>query len=125
MGWKRPFVHDLLFSDFAPTRIDRGIVLVGRKAMQHVARADFVQQVPRVVRVERVLHRVQVVEIAEELVEPMDRRQELILVAQVVLAELPRRVAQFLQRRCDRRRLGGHADTGPRLPDRRQSRADR
>ena len=44
----------------------------------------------RVVRVLRVLLGVQVVEVAEELVEPVDGRQELVLVPEVVLAELRR-----------------------------------
>jgi len=36
----------------------------------------------------RVFHRVQVIEVAEELIKPVDGRQELILVAKVILAEL-------------------------------------
>jgi hypothetical protein len=41
---------------------------------------------------------VEVVEVAEELVEAMDRGQELVPVAEVVLAELPGGVAQRLER---------------------------
>ena len=60
----------------------------------------------------RVLHRVQVIEVAEELVEAVDGRQELVAVAQVVLAELTRGVAHRLQDRRDGRRLRGQADRG-------------
>ena len=42
---------------------------------------------------ERVFHRVQMIEVAEKLVEPMEGGQEFILVAQVVLAELAGGVA--------------------------------
>ena len=41
----------------------------------------------------RVFHRVEVVEVAEELVEAVHGRQELVAVAQVVLAELAGGVA--------------------------------
>ncbi len=43
------------------------------------------------------LLRVQVIQVAEELVESMDRRQVLVAIAQVVLAELSGRVALVLQ----------------------------
>ena len=45
----------------------------------------------------RLLFGVQVVEVAEELVEPVVGRQELVLVAEVVLAELAGGVAERLQ----------------------------
>jgi hypothetical protein len=58
-----------------------------------------------VVRGLRVLLGVQVVEVAEELVEPVHRREELVPVAEVVLTELPGRVAEGLQQLGDRRIL--------------------
>ena len=58
----------------------------------------------------RLLLRVQVVEVAEELVEAVHRRQVLVQVAEVVLAELPRRVAERLQQLGDRHVLGLEAD---------------
>ena len=64
----------------------------------------------------RVLHRVEVVEVAEELVEAVDRRQELVQVAQVVLAELAGGVAHRLQRRRDGRRLAGMPIGAPAWP---------
>ena len=60
--------------------------------MDHVARADYVQQLLRVGGMRGVLHRVEVIEVAEELVEAVDGGQELVEIAQVVLAELPRGV---------------------------------
>ena len=93
--------------------------------MEHVARADLVLQLRRVVAMERVLHRVEVIEVAEELVEAMHRRQELVAVAQVVLAELAGGIAQRLEGRGDRRRLGRHADRRARLADGRHPGADR
>ena len=55
-----------------------------------------------VVAVLRLLLGVQVVEVAEELVEAVHRRQVLVAVALVVLAELARGVAQALEHRGDR-----------------------
>ena len=61
--------------------------------MDHVARADLVLERGRVVGCGRVLHRVEVIEVAEELVEPVHGRQVLVQVAEVVLAELAGGVA--------------------------------
>ena len=69
MRRQRPFVGDLLLADLAPARIDRRIVGVGRESVQQIARADLVLEVLRIVRVEGVFHRVEVIEIAPELVE--------------------------------------------------------
>ncbi len=79
----------------------------------------------RIVRMARVLHRVEVIEVAEEFVEAVHRGQELVQVAQVVLAELAGGVAHRLQRRGDRRRLRRHADRRAGLADGRQAGADR
>ena len=72
-----------------------------------------------------VRHRVEVVEVAEELVEAVHRRQELVEVAEVVLAELAGRVALRLQGGGDRRGLGRHADVGAGLADGGHAGADR
>ena len=58
----------------------------------------------------RVLHGVEVVQVAEELIEAMDRRQELVEVAQVVLAELPGGVTHRLECGGDGHRLCRDAD---------------
>ncbi len=89
-----------------------------------VARTDGVDEILRVVGAERVLHGVEVVEVAEELVEAVDGRQELVEIAEVVLAELPGGVALALQDGGQRGRLGGHADVRARLADRGQAGAD-
>ena len=52
------------------------------------------------------------VEVPEELVEPVRRRQELVLVAEVVLPELPRRIPERLEQLGDRRVLGAQPDVG-------------
>jgi hypothetical protein len=66
---------------------------------QHAARAEALTEggVLRIVGVLRLLLGVQVVEVAEELVEAVVGRQELVLVAEVILAELARRIAEVLQ----------------------------
>jgi hypothetical protein len=46
----------------------------------------------------RVFHRIEVIKVAEELVEAVDGRQELIPVTEMVLAELASRVALSLKR---------------------------
>ena len=87
-GHKLARVLDLLLADLAPARVDRGVVGGGRHRADHVARTDLGPQVLRIVRMAGVFHRVEVIEIAEELVEAVHRRQELVLVAEMVLAEL-------------------------------------
>ena len=65
------------------------------------------------------------IEITEEFVEPVHRGQELVPIAQMVLAKLPSRVAHRFQHGSDGRRLIRHADRGPGLPDRGEPGADR
>ena len=52
-----------------------------------------VQQLLRIVGMRRVFHRVEVIEVAEELVEAVHGRQELVVIAEMVLAELAGGVA--------------------------------
>ena len=102
---ERAGVLDRLPADPAPARILGRVVDVGRLGAQHAARAELLPKarVPRVVEVLGLLLGVQVVEVAEELVEPVHGRQVLVLVAQVVLAELPGGVAERLEELRDRR----------------------
>ena len=93
--------------------------------MDHVARADDVQQILRVVGMRRVFHRVQVIQIAEEFVEAVDGGQEFVQVAQMVLAELAGGVAQRLERGGNGAGFGRNADLGARLADRGHAGADR
>ena len=73
--------------------------------MQYAARAELrlERRILRIVDVLRLLLGVQVVEIAEQLVEAVDRRQQVVAVAEVVLAELAGRVAKRLEQFGDRR----------------------
>ena len=124
---QRAFVDDLLLADLAPARIDSvGSSVSVAKECTQVARTDRSLQVLRVVGIpERVLHRVEVIEIAEELVEAVHAWQIFVAVAEMVLAELPGGVAHRLQRGGDGRRLCGHADVGAGLTDGGQAGADR
>ena len=118
-------VLDLLLADLAPARVDRRIVGGRRPRVQHVARTHDIQQVLRIVRMARVFHRVEVVEVAVELVEPVHGRQEFVAVAEVVLAELARGVAHRLQDGCQRDRLRRQAGRRAGLTHGRHAGADR
>src|SRR5262245_42295036 len=67
--------------------------------MNNAARPELLSELRalRVVRVLRLLFRVQVIEVAEELVEAVVRGQELVFVTQMILAELSRRVTELLE----------------------------
>ena len=108
---ERAGVLDLLLADLAPARHLGRVVLVGRPAVDHVARADVVQQFLRIVGMRRVFHRIEVIEVAEELVEAVDGGQELVAVAEMVLAELAGGVALRFERRGDGAGLGGQAES--------------
>ena len=95
--------------------------------MQHAARAEMLLElrVLRVVGVLRLLLGVEVVEVAEELVEAVHRRQVLVLVAEVVLAELAGLVAERLEELGDGRIFGLQADVGAGHADLGEAGADR
>ena len=78
-----------------------------------------------IVGVFRLLLGVEVVEVAEELVEAVRGRQELVAVAEVVLAELAGDVAERLEQLGDGRILRLQAESEPRQPDLGQPGADR
>jgi len=80
--------------------------------VDHVAWADFGQQFLGVAGVRGILHRVEVIQVAEELVEAVDGGQELILVAKMVLTELAGGVALRFERGGDR--AGFRGQTGGR-----------
>ena len=109
---QRAGVLALLLADLAEARVDGRIVLVRRKAVQHAARAELRLEgrVLRVVHVLRFLLGVEVVEVAEPLIEPVDRGQHVVAVAEVVLAELAGRVAERLEQV---RRASGLPSSGP------------
>ena len=101
---ERAGVFDRLLADLAEARVVGRVVLVGRLALEHAARAPLglERRVLRVVGQLRLFLGVEVVEVAEELVEAVDRRQRLVAVADVVLAELAGRVAEALEQPADR-----------------------
>ena len=118
---ERTGVLDGLLADLAEARIDRGIVAVGGLAFEHAARAELgeVGRVLRIVRQFRLFLGIEMIEVAEELVEAVHGRQRLVAVADMVLAELPGGVAEVLQQAADRRvqlahahRRAGKADLG-------------
>src|SRR5206468_4735725 len=121
---KRAGVLDLLFAYLAPARHHCGVIRSGRPGMDHVAGADFIQQLLRVVGMRRVFHRVQVIEVAEEFVEAVDGRQEFIQIAEMVLAELSSLIALGFEGGSDRAGFSRYADLGPRLADRRHASAN-
>ena len=101
---QRAGVLDRLLADLAEARVFGRIVHVGRLAFQHAARAELgeVRGVLRIVGQFRLFLGVEVVEVAEELVEAVDGGQRRVAVADVVLAELAGGVAEALQQAADR-----------------------
>ena len=79
-----------LLADLAEARIDRLIVDIRCLAVQHAARAVLRAErgVFGIIWVLRLLLGIQVVKIAVELIEAVNRGQKLIAVAEMVLAEL-------------------------------------
>src|SRR5438046_10313845 len=73
----------------------------------------------------RIFHCVEVIEVAEELVEAVDSGQEFIQIAEVVLPELAGRVALRFERGSDGASLCGNPDFGTRLADRGHACANR
>ena len=74
---ERAGILDGLLADLAEARIDRGVVLVGRPAPEHAARPELrtVGGVLRIVGQLRLFLGIEVVEVAEELVETVHGRQ--------------------------------------------------
>jgi hypothetical protein len=99
-------VLDALPADPTPARLFRRIILLGRPTVKNPAWAKTLAE-PwevlgwRVVRKLRLLLRVEVVQVAVELVEAMHRRQELIEIPKVVLTELAGRMAEWLEQLRD------------------------
>ena len=71
-----------------------------------------------------IFHRVEVIEVAKELIKSMHRGEELIEIAQVILPELSGGIAHGLEHGGDGRRGRRHADLGARLADCRHAGAD-
>ena len=130
--WLRRGV-DLLIDGLHPLAGERTGVLDLLAALavaprvQHAARAVLLPElgILRVVVGLRLLLGVQVVEVAEELVEAVHRRQVRVAVAEMVLAELAGGVALLLQQVGDRRRPVGDALRRTRHADGQQAGAER
>ena len=73
----------------------------------------------------RLLFGIQVIQVAEELIEAVVGRQILVAVAQMVLAELSGRITQRLERLCDGDVALLQADRRSGMPDLRQARTQR
>ena len=71
----------------------------------------------RIIGMRRIFHRVEVIQVAEELVEAVDGGQELIQIAEMILAELAGGVALRFERGGNRAGLGRHSGLGARLAD--------
>jgi hypothetical protein len=84
LGIERAGVLDLLLADLAPARHHCGVIRIGRPTVNHVARAEGVQQLLRVTGMRGVFHRIEVVEVAEKLVEAMNGREMRVLVTEVL-----------------------------------------
>ena len=96
-------VLDGLLADLAEAWIDGRIVMVACLASQHAARPELglERRIFWVIRVFRVFLGIEVIEVAEELIEAMHGRQVFIAVAEMVLAELAGGIAERLERLGD------------------------
>src|SRR5215468_8059261 len=74
--WKRAGIFNRLFAYFSKLRIYSCVILVGGLALQYAAWTKLLTEVRilRIVRVVRLLLGIQVIEIAEELIEAVNRR---------------------------------------------------
>src|SRR5262249_38774879 len=91
-------VFNLLFAHLTELRIERVVVLVGCPALENAARAVLLAELwtLRIVRRFRLFLGVQMVEVAEKLVEAVHGRQVFVAVAEMVLTELAGGVAEVL-----------------------------
>ena len=110
-----------------PVSVDRLPALAVGHAVQHAARAELLleRRILRIVGQLRLFLGVQVIEVAEELVEAVHGRQVFVAVAEVVLAELAGGVAERLQQFGDGRVFRLQADGGAGHADLGQAGADR
>ena len=116
---ERAGVLDRLLADLAEARVDGRIVPVAGGALEHAARSELglERRILRIVGVLGLFLGIEVIEVAEELIEAVHRRQELVAVAEMVLAELAGGVAERLQRLGDGDVLRLQAERGARQAD--------
>ena len=125
---QRPGVLDALLADASVLGLLGRIVGVGRPRADHAPRQQLVVQRRKVVLVGVVgalglFFGVEVVEVAEELVEAVRRREIDVAITEVVLAELAGRVAVRLEQLGDRRVLRRQTGRGAGEPDLAHARA--
>src|SRR5260370_6772372 len=99
LPYERAGIFALLLAPLAKPHIYGGIVLIRRETVEYAARTEhrLDSRIFRIVAVLRLFLRVQVVKVAEELVEAVNRRDKLIAVAEVVFAELAGNVTESLE----------------------------
>src|SRR5262245_20269859 len=116
---KRAGVLDGLLADTAPARVLGRVIAIRRLAPQHAARTEHLPElwIARIGARLRLLRGIEVIEVAEKLVEALHRREVLVAVIEMVLAELAGGVAERLEQfrtRCVPRLQtdgrGGNAD---------------
>ena len=124
---ERAGVLAALPADATESRLLGRVVDVGCDALQYAARPVLRQEfrVLGIVELLRLLLFVQVIEVAVELVEAVHGRQALVAIAEVVLAELSRRVTLRLQYFGQRRSRGLDSQRVAGQADRRHAAADR
>src|SRR5580704_13134640 len=94
LGIEGACVLNYLLADLSEGFVYRVVVFVSRPTFQYPARTELLAKVGilGIVRILRLLLGVQVVQVAEELLETVDSRQVFITVAEMVFAKLPRRI---------------------------------
>src|SRR5262249_19562805 len=104
---ERAGVFDSLFSDAAPPRLLSVVFLVRRVTAEHAAGSEplLESRILRVIRVLGIFLGVEVIEVAEKLIEAVYGRQKPVHVSQVVFAELPGGVTERLEELRNRRIL--------------------
>src|SRR5262245_60967912 len=96
---KRSGVLDSLLPNLSEARVDGLILLIGGHTFEHPAWAEFSleRRIFGIVGPLGLFFGIQMIKVAEELIQPMHRRQELVAVAEMVLAELTGGIAERLQ----------------------------
>src|SRR5262249_35933394 len=97
---QRTRVFDRLLADPPPARLLCGVIGLRSLAAEYPPRPELLLEfwIGRVVEVLRLFLGIEVIEVAEELIEAVDRGQIFVQIAEVVLSVLSRRVAERLQR---------------------------
>src|SRR5262245_6123363 len=96
LAGQRTCIFDLLLADLPELRILRRIVNIGRGCTKNTTWPEHLPVIrvllTWIVEFLRLLLRVQMIKVAEPVVEPMHRREMLVAITKVVLSELPGRV---------------------------------